>query len=210
MRMHWTELARKDEALYELKAVEYAVAESDLDAPLATMAGGSGSIQITGLDNFLSFNAALKEGESVITGAEDRGAAVAEWKGKVLSSFKAAAATSGGFTDQVMELGREDEVDLVCISTFYYAALAAGIVKKGVTTYEYHRAPEVLAKLKVLFGSAEAKDVANAVRLHSLLEALFEDGITNVRCLFARDWSLAGKEFRTTWTTGWWLSEREA
>ena len=64
----------QDEALYELKAVEYAVTESDLPAPLATMAGGSGSIQITGLDNFFSFDAALKEGEGMVAkvGGEER------------------------------------------------------------------------------------------------------------------------------------------
>lgn len=27
-----------------------------------------------------------------------------------------------------------------------------------------------------------------------------------MRLLFARDWLLEGKKFRTTWTAGWWLS----
>ena len=107
MRLHIVD--GKDEALYELKAVEYAVTESGLEPPLATMAGGSGSIQISGLDNFFSFDAPLKEGEVLVAKAEgaDRPAAVEEWSRLVLQSYSAAAAQSGVFTDQVGELAQE-------------------------------------------------------------------------------------------------------
>ena len=96
-------------------------------------------------------------------------------------------------------------------SAFYYLALAAGIVQKGDNA-AYCTGSEVQAKLGALCGqpTAKAKDVANAARMSALLDALFGASMGHVRCLFARDWVLAGKPFRTTWTAGWWLTEREA
>ena len=49
VRVRWELIEASSEARYELKAVEYAVMASHLPQPLATFAGGSGSVQITGL-----------------------------------------------------------------------------------------------------------------------------------------------------------------
>ena len=95
-----------------------------------------------------------------------------------------------------------------------------------------HAAPDVCAALEKLMYDANAKprDVANAARLHAVLHELFEVAhLPKVRCLFARDWMLDGGsgsagdatsslttdaagtatrppcEFRTTWSSGWWL-----
>jgi len=107
-------------------------------------------------------------------------------------------------------------VVVVLISAFYYVAVAAKLVaqcKKGEGVPKSTRdlgAPEVCEALAELMRepTSDAKDVANAARLHAVLHRLFDPShLRKVRCFFARDWELedGSATFRTTWTAGWWL-----
>ena len=108
----------------------------------------------------------------------------------------------------------QEPMRIVLISAFFYVAMAAGLVKKGNVApnskIEY-TAPNVIEALNALIAKgaeATSKDLANAARLHALLHSVFkEEDLPNVSCFFARDWTLeGGTPFRTTWTSGWWLS----
>ena len=181
------------------------------------MAGGTGSIQITGFETLFSFYASLQEGERLVAEATEEGrpAAVQEWSGKVLANFKSEkgassddasglALDSSAFMTQMGEAAEAGEMRVVLISGFYYLAVAAGLVKQGETDYLYQQSSLVREKLMALQSSTtkKPKDVANAARLLTLLDALFGSTVSKVRFLFTRDWVLAGRQFRTTWSAG--------
>jgi len=219
------ELSGQSEAEYELRAVGYAVAHSELPPPLATLAGGSGSVQVTGLDSYVSFAAALKVGGKMVQSP----GGVSEWQRTVAEEFKAATSASSRLLKQIERASQDGTVaNIVLISAFFYAAVAAKIVDRKSEEYKYLPAEEVIGKLQALVDStppaaadAEApteaekkkldahhKDVANASRLITCLTSLFGANLANVRCLFARDWTINGSKFRTTWTAGWFLEKQ--
>ena len=73
----------------------------------------------------------------------------------------------------------------------------------------YQSARDVRAALQVLTDNttAKPKDRASCGRFVALLDLLFADGaLDDVELLFARDWTLDGAPFRTTWTAGWFLA----
>merc|ERR1711924_431925 len=121
-------ISARREALYELKAVEYAVHQNKLPPPGATLAGGAGSIQVTGLDNFFSFAAALKAGEKTVGGE----GGVAAWQAEGQAQFSAAASAMPNFVKQIRATSASAEggAHVVLISAFYYAALNAKLVDK--------------------------------------------------------------------------------
>ena len=187
--------------------------EQERPQPLAMIAGGSGSVQVTGLDSFSSFPAALKEGEQVIKSAPTKEEGLARWQEQVGSQFKSGALISilGQAADRAQTDGRTG-VTIVIISAFFYAAVAAKLAKKGLNTKDLnktHPASHVCEELDKLIQNpkTDAKDLANASRLLTILRRMFDESCMGVvDCLFARDWELEGKaEFRTTWTAGWWL-----
>ena len=137
------------------------------------------------------------------------------WQEKVSNSFKSGALTAT--LCQAAERAQTDGqtgVTIVLNSAFFYAAVAAKLVKKGLMTRNMnktHRASDVCEALDKVIRNPEsgAKDVANASRLLTILRRIFDEScLAAVDCLFARDWELAGRaEFRTTWTAGWWLAQ---
>ena len=207
VEMRVDDISGKKEALCELTAVEYAVRQSQLPPPMATLAGGSGSIQVTGLDNFFSFDASLNAGEKM---CREKG--VGMWQDQVRDEFGRVSRTSQGFTDN-LHMAAEKEANIVLISAFYYVAVHAKIVDKKDPVYKYLSATEeVIPRLQAYVDDADnenVKEKSNAVRLITCLECLFGDRLSHVRCLFARDWTLQKGEqtvkFRTTWTAGWFL-----
>jgi len=204
----FAEIEGQQEAIFEQKAVEYAVTMSDLEAPLALVSAGSGSCQIVGFGAVASFDAALKEGEVAIN--NDRAAGCEEWSQKVLDAFAKCDDLNGTQALAAEYKGNGEKVHIVLISGNYYTAVSAGIVAKGDMNYQYQDATAVLAKLSSLGenASTDGKTAAAAIRLVKTLEQLVgTDSLDNVRCLFARDWELQGKGFRTTWTAGWWLTQ---
>jgi len=89
--------------------------------------------------------------------------------------------------------------------------VAAKLVSKGQEA-KYIPARAVWEGLAALCDGKEtsAKDVANATRLQKCLLLLVgsAEALANVECLFARDWTVDGAPFRTTWAAGWALSLR--
>ena len=206
-------ITSSSEALFEQSAIEYAVSQSTdadghtLEAPHATIACGSGSVQITGFDATVSFGAPLKDGEALIRA----GKPPTEWQARVAEAYghceelQALQALPASLKD------RGERLKAVCISGSYYAALAAGVVSKKEDP-AYKSAVGVRDLLQLLVNDPEEvasspKDVANAARLITVIDSLFGDTLDNVELLFSRDWVLHGQPFRTTWTAGWWIEQ---
>ena len=98
VRMTWDMVLGADEAKYEWKAVEYAMRQAYLNPPKGQqfhqpsvlLTGGSGSVQVTGLDAFFSFNAPLKDGTKIVQEPSKRTKeSLAEWRQKVEGALNA-------------------------------------------------------------------------------------------------------------------------
>ena len=76
------QVSGEHEAQYEFKSVEYAVmcAENKLAQPLAVIAAGSGSAQVTAFDTFFSFEAQLRIGAEMVSAASDRAEGIRLWQ----------------------------------------------------------------------------------------------------------------------------------
>ena len=76
------QVSGEHEARYEFKSVEYAVmcAENKLAQPLAVIAAGSGSAQVTAFDTFFSFEAQLRIGAEMVSAASDRAEGIRLWQ----------------------------------------------------------------------------------------------------------------------------------
>ena len=137
----------------------------------------------------------------------DRSVGIAAWSDTVRAVFHKPA-----LVDLVMqEIDSSDTnkpLRLLLIGSFYYGAVAAGLVKRGVTAYSYLPGRDVYDAFIKLRDAEESKsqDIANVIRLVTLFDLLFgAANLDRVTCMFARDWKLDDKDFRTTWTAGWWL-----
>ena len=224
----WGILSGKSEGLFETMAVEYAMRHCGLNlaVPTAVLAGGSGSVQLTGLDSLYSFPAELKAGIKVLTdGSRTHAENVKAWHSKVASALGEAPLMSALSTKaRSLQDDGGHRIRLVMISAFYYLAAGQGIVKKD-EAYHYTPAQVIDDKLRkfeeendllALANDANkqkavAREMANAIRLRAILSELFGEHIGQVDILFARDWklpTLRGEvDFRTTWTAGWWLDQ---
>ena len=215
--MRWEVLSGVQEASYEFKSVEYAVlcSEPKLPQPLVVLSGGSGSVQVTALDAFFSFDAPYLVGEKILKAASSRAEGIAAWRAEVRRALSVAekaeamlALLAKAASDASADGDAEARVRVVCISGFYYAALKARLVIKGDAAYAYQTATQVRAGLTAVIDdeATAPRDTLNLVRLDELIEATFgEECMHRVEILFARDWVLQGADFRTTWTAGWWL-----
>ena len=209
--MQWSVIPSEMEAQFEYKSVEYAMREHGRAHPLAVLAGGSGSVQVTALDAFCSFPAPLKTGAGILASAPTHEGGVANWQTRVGEEVTDGALTK--LLAQAAERAQHDgqpPVAIVLISAFYYVAIAAGLVEKGVcnrnSKLEFGATEVCDALAKLMHDpTSEAKDAANAARLHEILHRIFDPAyLGQVRCFFARDWELDnGAIFRTTWTAGW-------
>ena len=75
----WGVVEGTDEARYETAAVEYAMRRDEREIPVAVIAGGSGSVQLTGLDHFQSFQMPVKKGMETVKEATSRAAGLGAW-----------------------------------------------------------------------------------------------------------------------------------
>ena len=213
----WREISSNDEARYETKAVDYALFDQHIDAPVALLAGGSGSVQLSGLDGVTSFDMPLKKGEKMISEGIERGAreeGIAEWEQYLKDCTKESELANmlNKLAQYAQDEGGEP-VRIVMISAFWYLGLEAKLVNKGTKSSDYAYQPMQVvldAVRRVRRECSKPKEVANAVRLEVLLTKLFDELYTSrVECLIARDWQLDGgteDDFRTTWSAGWWLN----
>ena len=71
-------------------------------------------------------------------------------------------------------------------------------------------APAVLARMEAVAAdsSFSVRERSNCGRLAAFLGTVLGEHAAAVDCTFARNWSLHGKEFRTTWTAGWCADPR--
>lgn len=219
LEVQWNMISAEMEAQHEFKAVEYAMREVQREQPLGLLAGGTGSVQITGLDTYISFQAPLRKGTQLIANSSSSlEVALEEWKESVRRALNGTSSNPLiGLMSKAARQAQEDgpSIMVVIISAFYYAAIKAEIVEPGDCTRDSNnmvsadQACEKLLKL-IKKPDADPKDVANAARLHEILHQLFgsEDGMymASVNCTFARDWKLdEDVYFRTTWASGWWI-----
>ena len=214
-------LTSEFEGLYEYSAVRYAVATAMPKAQpfICVVAGGNGSVQVSGADTSFSLESNLRSAEAKIEAVkvseERRRVQVERWQSEVAMTFNNNPATDLKFFyhEVAVAAKREEErLRVLCIGSFWYGAHALGLVKsesgKLSTLAMVVSATKLLEAIRTHIDDSEStsKNVANLARLETTLKMLFGGGnLDNVEVLFARDWTLDGKEFRSTWSTGWAL-----
>lgn len=224
----WSVLTAFEEGRYESIAVEYALRRAategsgaGLHPPVAVLAGGSGSVQITALDSLHSFYAPLRRGMGIIKDAPAREyqARLELWRQEVLASLGTSPVCNlMARRAEAQQHDGGEPLRIVLISAFFYSGLnAAGLVKRGERP-RYHPAALVDERLRQFTLKADIssqddlKEVVNAERIRSILHGIFGEFLGQVEIIFARDWKFkagngATVDFRMTWTAGWWLDE---
>lgn len=214
----WIEVQQHEEAMWEHKSVEFALHVAGVDAPLALLAGGQGSVQLSGLDGFTSFDLKMKEHIKKIESHKDgiqKG--LDHWRDWVRSHLT--GKSQGQLTEHLKKAAAESQeentepVRIVLISSLFYLASEAGLVQKESYNYAYQPASVVIEALarrleesvppleeQIEAGEDDKDDkkkretirsCAGAVQLSEILAALFDSSsIQRVELLFARDWCL--------------------
>jgi hypothetical protein len=230
----WFVVSQKEEAMWEHKSVEYALQAAGLEPPLALLSGGQGSVQLSGLDGFTSYDLQLKEKiKSIDKDVEKdpekdprkRKAGLDAWREEIK---RVVNSKTDKLASQLNEFALESQgessepVRIVLISGLFHVAVAAKIVQANTDHYAYQPASVVLEMFdqlleKVNDANTKTKDLVGAVRVSELLRSLIDGAyVQHVELLFARDWVLHGMDklpegqdfnFRTTWTAGWWLDQ---
>jgi len=218
----WIEVEQTEEAMWEHKSVEYALQRAGLDPPLALLSGGQGSVQLSGLDGFTSFNLPLKQQiKDIDSDPGGRTSGLEKWR-RIVRDTVGKGVLSSHLNKAAVDSQNENSepVRLVLISGLFYVAKAAGVVRDSSDSYAFQPASVVLEEMERMLAKVDdmkmrTQDLAGAVRLSELLKTLFDEAhVQRVELLFARDWTLPPEpdpskkfNFRTTWTAGWWLDK---
>lgn len=139
----WEEVSALNEAGFESMAVDYALHMQDIDAPVAVISGGMGSVQCTVLDGSVSFDIPARYGEDLIK----EGAAFDDMSPEAKARREENKAKYQAFVREKMSTSKiprhvntlatasqdedGDPVRVVCISSFFYLAKAAQLVSKA-------------------------------------------------------------------------------
>ena len=138
------------------------------------LTGGKSSILLTAWDDASGISAPLGDGEQLVQENPTRREGIAAYeqsldknKDSMLKALLARAlenADDGGAP-----------IRIVALSGFYYAALAAKLIKEGATVYQYLKASKVSQRLEKMRDSKESKpaEVAAAARFLWFLHSLF-------------------------------------
>ena len=206
----WFAVSQKEEAMWEHKSVEYALQAAGLEPPLALISGGQGSVQLSGLDGFTSYDLQLKvKVERIKKDVENdpekdpgkRKAGLDEWREEIK---RVVSNQDDKLASQLKEFALESQgessepVRIVLISGLHYVAVAAKIVQKKTDHYAYQPASVVLEMFdqllkKVNDAKTETQDLVGAVRVSELLRSIIGGAyMQRVELLFARDWVLHG------------------
>ena len=206
----WFVVSQKEEAMWEHKSVEYALQASGLEPPLALLSGGQGSVQLSGLDGFTSYDLQLKDKiKSIDMDVENdpmkdpkkREAGLKAWGEEIK---KVVSSKDDKLASQLRKIALESQgessepVRIVLISGLFYVAIAAKIVQPSTDHYAYQPASVVLEmfdqlRKKVNDAKTETQDLVGAVRVSELLRSLIDGAyVQRVELLFARDWVLHG------------------
>jgi len=198
-------LAGFTEARYEHAAVTYAAKYSSLGLWRLDLviSGGSGSVQITASDVYgidpLSFDLPLKDGVEIVEN-EGLDAYITKVQDEIFEYVHP-------FTEMWDHDGCILPGNIICISSFFHAAKAAGLCEEGPKQLDLQ---VVLDKLdNLIYDSKQAsKNRANAIRVREIFKLLFseydprKEQKEDAKIIFARDWKINKNDFRTTWTTG--------
>jgi hypothetical protein len=206
----WFAVSQTEEAMWEHKSVEYALQAAGLEPPLALLSGGQGSVQLSGLDGFTSYDLKLKEKiKSIDKDVENdpekapgkRKAGLDAWREEIK---RVVSNQDDKLASQLKEFALESQgessepVRIVLISGLHYVAVAAKIVQKKTDHYAYQPASVVLEMFdqllkKVNDAKTETQDLVGAVRVSELLRSIIGGAyMQRVELLFARDWVLHG------------------
>jgi len=206
----WFVVSQKEEAMWEHKSVEYALQAAGLEPPLALLSGGQGSVQLSGLDGFTSYDLQLKEKiKSIDKDVEKdpekdpgkRKAGLDAWREEIK---RVVNSKTDKLASQLNEFALESQgessepVRIVLISGLFYVAVAAKIVQANTDHYAYQPASVVLEMFdqlleKVNDANTKTQDLVGAVRVSELLRSLIDGAyVQRVELLFARDWVLHG------------------
>ena len=222
-------LSEEKEAGYEQRAVSYAMLRSEprLPTPDLIIGGGSGSVQVSGMGQFASFETPMADGRKCIAENLD---GLDQWADAVGRSMAASTSLQGLIAAIKEKLKAGDPIKAIFISGFYHLGVEAQLEAK-----QYLEGPKVLAAIEKLANSpappapsdsemAEFEDLAelaefelaahkwltnlaNATRMRRLIDELLgpSRGMRSLQVVFAHDWQISRQPFRTTWTSGWWL-----
>ena len=206
----WFVVSQKEEAMWEHKSVEYALQAAGLEPPLALLSGGQGSVQLSGLDGFTSYDLQLKEKiKSIDKDVEKdpekapgkRKAGLDAWREEIK---RVVNSKTDKLASQLNKFALESQgessepVRIVLISGLFYVAVAAKIVQANTDHYAYQPASVVLEMFdqlleKVNDANTKTQDLVGAVRVSELLRSLIDGAyVQRVELLFARDWVLHG------------------
>ena len=117
------------------------------------------------------------------------------------------AFASVGETLKQLRSARNKPLRLVIISSFYYAALACRATIEG-EPIQYRDISKLIGSIKSLLESPDTddsklhKNKANNVRLLKVLKTVTQTNFENVEVLIVREWSVRGREYKASWTTG--------
>ena len=130
------ELPGTIEGRFEARSVEYAISQNELEPPVCTLGGGSGSVQVSGADLSFSFEAFLDKGERLIDMSKPSPANVAKWQQAITVEWHM---NPSPLKHMLLSLamrageGPGEKLRIVAIGAFYHAAVAAGVVKRYET-----------------------------------------------------------------------------
>lgn len=172
----------------------------------ATLCAGGSSLQVLGGPNdYHSIDCGLKDGAKHVA-AEGWEA----YKKSILPQFKCLDSIRQRLSSKVRrtEDGFDRPLRLVLTSSFYFAALACGIVQEGGDP-SFVPFSLFTSKARKLLedAAAETRDKANVVRLLCCLETITSSSSKHLEILAVRDWKIQGKPYRATWSTGAFIED---
>eukprot|EP00038_Savillea_parva_P028890 m.67596 g.67596 ORF g.67596 m.67596 type:complete len:734 (-) comp8451_c0_seq1:138-2339(-) len=207
-RVTFDTLVPRDEAMFEWLAVKTACTEMFGFTCDAVIAGGSGSVQVSMENEFISASSNLKEATLLVSES-----GISSYQQLLRQSFEPIFTK---IADRLLLTPRSPDrpLRLVLISSFYYAAVACKVAQKGEYP-RYRDVDELTGPTRALLGRYEqgdasalaAKDAANVTRLLALLDIVTSRDYHNVEVLIVREWTVRKKEYKATWTTGKFLHD---
>jgi hypothetical protein len=168
----------------------------------AVLAGGKGSVQMSGNRMYISVDCVLNDGAEFVKTKGWK-----EYQHETEPTFNQFKPIGDFLSNERYPRSKDRPLRLVIISAFYYAAKAAGVDIPDKS--DYIPCKELCDKLAVFLkkDDSNAMDKANAVRLLHCLRVVTNEDTHLVEVLIIRTWSVRGKPYRATWTTGAFIND---
>jgi len=189
-------LKEEEEARFELAAVRYAAGRVLGYIPDVVVSGGKGSSQISFNGRHTSLSLPLAEAAALVADA----AGIKEWRTRVDRALEEARLGQWG--------DLPSKAKVVAISGFFYGAKAAKL-PLGAEVEPISCAEAVASLDKAVHSeSGNAQDTANWIRMSRVIGGLPLVAAQST-VMFAREWVIGGVPFRTTWSAGMFVEERD-